>query len=142
MTPQEMWLRCFTRECDIKEMNAEVHFYKTRKLTDMPPRLFGFAETTAPLSLFKWNGQPPYEKNVTEVVLPVGTTVKALMFSRFGDFGITDDLNAEHGYHRRLFPTRDQSVSGNPFTEIPPGALTAEDCLTNFRVWADGPEEK
>lgn len=33
-----------------------------------------------------------------------GQTVKVVMVSRFGDCGITDRLDAEHGYDARVYP--------------------------------------
>jgi len=91
------------------------------------PRLFGYAETTCPIVLNKWTGKFPPERNYTAVVIPVGTTVKAVMFSTFGDFGITDELE-KNTYHLRLFPSQE----GN--RDPRKGVLTAEECLTNFRV--------
>ena len=44
--------------------------------------------------------------------LAAGTRVAVVMASRFGDVGITDDLDAEHGYSRRI-----QCVPGFGFTE-------------------------
>lgn len=61
-----------------------------------------YMTTKAPVTLRKWNGNHPVDDNTTEVVLPVGTRVKIVMASRFGDVGITDDLTAEHGYHARI----------------------------------------
>lgn len=36
--------------------------------------------------------------------VPAGTTLKIITISRFGDIGLTDDLNATHGYGIRLMP--------------------------------------
>ena len=49
----------------------------------------------------KWNG---HNAPATTGIWPAGTTVKIVMVSRFGDFGITDNVNAEHGYHARVEP--------------------------------------
>ena len=123
MTPGEMWEICFFRECDRKEVLFDSF---RNKGVEMPLRLFGYAETTAPITLGKKS-------------IPMGTTVKAVMFSRFGDFGITDDLTVQNGYVMRMFPTREeQSDPENPLKEIRKVSLTAEDCLTNFRVVEEG----
>ena len=37
----------------------------------------------------------------------IGQRVKAVMFSRFGDIGITDNLEAENGYICRIHPFED-----------------------------------
>jgi hypothetical protein len=37
-----------------------------------------------------------------EIPVPAGQTVKLVMVSRFGDVGVTEDLNAENGYGVRL----------------------------------------
>lgn len=63
---------------------------------------FRYMTTKVPVTLHKWNGQHPVDKNTTDTVLPVGTRVKIVMVSRMGDVGITDDLRAEHGYHLRV----------------------------------------
>lgn len=42
-----------------------------------------------------WNGD--YEK-----LIPAGTTMRVVMVSRMGDFGLSDDLQATHGYGVRL----------------------------------------
>mgnify|MGYP003704718659 CR=1 FL=1 len=42
------------------------------------------------------------EANMTYEEKPAGTTLKIVMVSRFGDCGLTDDLNAEFGYHVRI----------------------------------------
>lgn len=42
-----------------------------------------------------WNGD--YEK-----MIPAGTTMRICVVSRMGDFGLTDNLEADHGYGIRL----------------------------------------
>ena len=42
--------------------------------------------------------------NMRKYVIPKGARVKCVMVSRFGDCGITDDLNAERGYVARVPP--------------------------------------
>jgi len=61
-----------------------------------------YVTTAGPLTLIKWNGRHPVEKNSTEHEVPVGTTLKIVMMSRMEDFGLTDDLTAETGYHVRV----------------------------------------
>lgn len=62
-----------------------------------------FAEVTKPttLSFYQgyWNENSPV---MADREIPEGTTVKIVMWSRFGDVGITDDLDADHGYGARL----------------------------------------
>jgi hypothetical protein len=67
-----------------------------------PPPLL-FATTAKPLALRIWNGHGS-DPEFRERPLAVGTPVKIVMASRFGDVGITDDLNAETGYHLRVMP--------------------------------------
>lgn len=61
-----------------------------------------YVTTVKPLTLHKWNGIHPPETNTAEVAVPPGTTLKIVMVSRFGDCGLTDNLQADHGYHLRL----------------------------------------
>lgn len=63
---------------------------------------FRYMTTKEPLTLRRWNQKHPVEKNEMVVVLPIGSRVKIVMVSRFGDVGLTDDLSAEHGYHVRV----------------------------------------
>ena len=51
--------------------------------------------------------------------IPAGTTVKIVMASRFGDLGITRDLDADYGYEARVMPD-----DLEPIWEVPP-------CLTS-----------
>lgn len=56
----------------------------------------------------EWNGhdfmRSDSEPEFTEVPMPKGTRVKVVMVSRFGDCGITTDLEAENGYISRVPP--------------------------------------
>lgn len=63
-----------------------------------------YATITQPVILHKWNGShyPSVEANTEKVQVPAGTTLKIVMVSRFGDCGLTDDLNAENGYNTRV----------------------------------------
>lgn len=58
-----------------------------------------YMTTKVPLTLRIWNG---HGKEDTLKPLPIGTRVKIVMVSRFGDVGLTDDLAAENGYHIRV----------------------------------------
>jgi len=61
-----------------------------------------YADLLRPLTLSIWNQKHPVEANTAKKILPIGSTVKIVMVSRFGDVGITHDLTAEHGYHARV----------------------------------------
>ncbi|MGE5512452.1 MAG: hypothetical protein ACM31O_14485 [Bacteroidota bacterium] len=65
-----------------------------------------YGDLKAPTTLRHWNGHDHERKGkpkFTEEVIPAGTTVKIVMASRFGDVGITTNLDAEHGYSARIF---------------------------------------
>lgn len=47
-----------------------------------------------------WKDKEPVMIN--QRIVKKGTKVKINMYSRFGDVGITDDLNKEKGYHARI----------------------------------------
>lgn len=55
----------------------------------------------------KWNGHNEPE---TPFVWEEGKVVKVVMVSRFGDCGITDDLDAEFGYHTRVAPEKLEEI--------------------------------
>lgn len=61
-----------------------------------------YMTSKVPIVMSKWNQRHPVEENTTKETLPIGSRVKIVMASRFGDVGITDDLTAEHGYHARI----------------------------------------
>ena len=63
-----------------------------------------YVTVTQPVVLRKWNGNhySSTEANMTDVHVPAGTTLKIVMVSRFGDCGLTDDLNADTGYSLRV----------------------------------------
>lgn len=63
---------------------------------------FCYMTTKEPMTLHIWNQRRHDEPEYTDKPLPVGTRVKIVMVSRFGDVGITDDLTAENGYHLRV----------------------------------------
>ena len=62
-----------------------------------------FAEITKSTTLSFYQGY--WDENEPVMVdheIPEGTTVKIVMWSRFGDVGITDDLEADFGYGARV----------------------------------------
>ncbi len=59
------------------------------------------ATLARPVELKKWQGHGA-KPEFKSVHLPSGTKVKVVMASRFGDVGITDNLNAENGYDARI----------------------------------------
>ena len=65
---------------------------------------FRFGKLRQPVLLRIWTGARDEHFNpvYTQRQLPVGTMVKIVMVSRFGDVGITDDLTAQVGYHARI----------------------------------------
>jgi hypothetical protein len=63
-----------------------------------------YVTTTEELTLLVWNQHHPVEENTTKKVVPPGSTLKIVMVSRLGSIGLTDDLDADHGYHIRLDP--------------------------------------
>jgi hypothetical protein len=69
-----------------------------------------YVTTTQEIELKKWNGTHPVEKNSILVKIPSGSTLKIVMISRFGDVGLTDNLNAVNGYHTRV-PVDDDSIT-------------------------------
>lgn len=67
---------------------------------------FRFMTVKAPDVVLRiWNGHNYRRLNLpehTELKMKPGETVKIVMASRFGDVGITNDLQAEVGYHLRV----------------------------------------
>lgn len=61
-----------------------------------------YVTTTRPLPMRRWNGRHPVDENTVVDTIPAGATLKIVMASRLGDCGLTDDLNASHGYGLRL----------------------------------------
>ena len=60
-----------------------------------------YVTTTEPVVMRRWQGHGNDPEFIDDEV-PAGRTLKVVMISRFGDFGLTDDLNAEHGYQARI----------------------------------------
>jgi hypothetical protein len=64
---------------------------------------FRFGETKKPITMEHYkgiweNGAPVMDK----INLPIGTTVKIVMVSRFGDVGITNRLDTDRNYGARV----------------------------------------
>jgi hypothetical protein len=66
------------------------------------------------ITVKKWQGHG--KEDIVET-WPAGKKVKVVMASRFGDVGITDDLNANNGYHYR---TQCVDKPNDLLTEITP----------------------
>lgn len=60
-----------------------------------------YATTTKDIEMRVWNGNHPYDENVTTHVCRAGTRVRIWTVSRFGDVGITDNLENPRGYDAR-----------------------------------------
>ena len=56
----------------------------------------------------------------------IGTTVKVVMVSRFGDCGITSDLTKEHGYSCRVAPSSLAQIPDYEYLELPCECLRCE----------------
>lgn len=61
-----------------------------------------YVTATEPMRMSHWNGKHPPEQNMSYSPVNPGDTLKILMVSRFGDFGLTTDLKAETGYGLRV----------------------------------------
>lgn len=60
----------------------------------------GMATLTRDVVMRKWQGHC-VDPEFVDVPVRAGTRVRVVMASRFGDVGITDDLEAKSGYHYR-----------------------------------------
>lgn len=85
------------------------------------------ATLARPVVLRRWNGHDA-DPEFTDVPLEAGTRVNVVMASRFGDVGITDNLEAENGYSLRI-----QCVSGG--VEGFPLEPDEEDTLIDIEFW-------
>jgi hypothetical protein len=66
------------------------------------------ARTKKDFQMSVWNQVHPVEKNTKVHVCKAGTRVRIWMVSRFGDVGITDNLENPHGYDcRGVDPDKD-----------------------------------
>ena len=63
---------------------------------------FRYMTTKESITLKIWNQGRANEPEYSEKIHPVGTRVKIVMASRFGDVGITDDLQFGTSYHLRV----------------------------------------
>lgn len=63
---------------------------------------FRFASLREPLTLKRWNQRKPGLPEFTDIPLDAGARVKIVMVSRFGDVGITANLEADTGYDARV----------------------------------------
>lgn len=61
-----------------------------------------YCTTARELTLKEWNGTHPVDENTAEIIMPVGSTLKVVMVSRFGDMGLTRHLDTTHGYSIRV----------------------------------------
>lgn len=59
------------------------------------------AKTTKDLEMSVWNGKHPVEENTTKHFCKSGTKVRVWMVSKFGDVGVTDNLENPKGYDIR-----------------------------------------
>jgi len=60
-----------------------------------------YAKTTKDIEMDVWNGTHPVEGNTSTHVCKAGTKVRVWMVSRFGDVGVTDNLENPKGYDAR-----------------------------------------
>jgi hypothetical protein len=60
-----------------------------------------YAKTTKDFEMTVWNGYHPYDENCVKHICKSGTKVRVWMVSRFGDVGITDNLDNPIGYNIR-----------------------------------------
>lgn len=60
-----------------------------------------YAKTTRDLEMRVWNCIHPVEENITKHICKAGTRVRVWMVSRFGDVGVTDNLENPKGYDVR-----------------------------------------
>lgn len=77
------------------------------------PRLFAdlIQERTGRTYLGYWNALEPAMRKFT---IPAGTRVRVVMASRFGDVGITTDLDAARGYSTRVSVSELTNFSATP----------------------------
>lgn len=61
----------------------------------------GYVTITEPVPLGSTDDKGPWGPNPKRIA-PAGSTLKIVMVSRLGDFGLIDNLKAEYGYEVRL----------------------------------------
>jgi len=89
-----------------------------------PPYPQAFATLSRRIVMRKWNGHGATPE-FTAVELPAGSRVRVVMASRFGDVGITDDLNATSGYdYRTTCISGELNGPQGPIKLEPTGLLT------------------
>ena len=76
----------------------------------------GYVTTTIPVPMRSTDGSDngPWPKKI----IPAGQTLKIVMVSRFGDCGLTDNLNADYGYGVRI-DWEDAAMSNIRLTQEP-----------------------
>ena len=60
-----------------------------------------YAKTTKDVEMRVWGGLHPPEQNTSNHICKAGTKVRVWMVSRFGDVGVTDNLETPKGYDAR-----------------------------------------
>ena len=60
-----------------------------------------YATTTKDLEMSVWNRRHPVDENMTKHICEKGTKVRVWTVSRFGDVGVTDNLENPQGYDVR-----------------------------------------
>lgn len=100
---------------DKKELTRErnPNFFKLWDLKCVSPWLTGqkhlkswydfkiYAKTTKDVEMNVWNGNHPVDDNMTKHMCKSGTRVRVWAVSRFGDVGITDNIETPTGYDAR-----------------------------------------
>ena len=71
-------------------------------------------KTTMSFYMGHWDDGAPA---MNEIECPSGTRVKIVMVSRFGDIGITNDLDVDHGYGARVLLEDLINLSNEPYSE-------------------------
>ena len=67
-------------------------------------RYSAIATLALPVTMRHFVGWVGGQHRTQVVECPAGTTVRIVMVSRFGDFGITERLDTRHGYGARVMP--------------------------------------
>lgn len=60
-----------------------------------------YAKTQKDLEMSVWNGTHQVDDNTTKHICKAGTKVRVCMVSRFGDVGVTENLETPEGYDVR-----------------------------------------
>ena len=82
-----------------------------------PRYLQAFATLTRAKEVLVWHGHDA-DPEYTDRIISAGTRVRIIMASRFGDLGITDDLNAPRGYDGRIQVIDQKGEPCTEFTDI------------------------